>query len=132
MGLNRFTSHILTKGWVLQALLGNLLCVLYEFNENRCYFKIKMISYSLRRMIIMTTGDAVKNRFPHLNVTWEILDYDSPARIEAKTLTGKFESFVIEGFDKSKRAEILDNWKFNASLDPFHEVLAPKIPESAG
>lgn len=91
-----------------------------------------MISYSLRRMIIMTTGDAVKNRFPHLNVTWEILDYDSPARIEAKTLTGKFESFVIEGFDKSKRAEILDNWKFNASLDPFHEVLAPKIPESAG
>ncbi|SIO73324.1 conserved Plasmodium protein, unknown function [Babesia microti strain RI] len=85
-----------------------------------------------RRMIIMTTGDAVKNRFPHLNVTWEILDYDSPARIEAKTLTGKFESFVIEGFDKSKRAEILDNWKFNASLDPFHEVLAPKIPESAG
>ncbi|KAK2196175.1 bifunctional Cytidine deaminase-like/Cytidine and deoxycytidylate deaminase domain [Babesia duncani] len=42
----------------------------------------------IRRLVIFTSGRNLLLKFPQLRVTWEILDYDSPASMSVKFLDG--------------------------------------------
>lgn len=101
------------------------------------YLRKIHITYSTRRpetsqnakdLILRLTSQRVQQRHPQLKVTWEMLDYDAPAVVEAELLTGFKHRQLIEGYSSAQRREIIDKWRFSANLEPWEEVLAPKPP----
>ncbi|GFE55473.1 hypothetical protein BaOVIS_028770 [Babesia ovis] len=78
-----------------------------------------------RRLVIYTTGDKLKLKFPQLYVTWEILDYDAPASMRVEFLNGKTRRFLIEGYSKPEKERLVTEWQFKAKLEPWPETLAP-------
>ncbi|OEH80306.1 hypothetical protein cyc_08287 [Cyclospora cayetanensis] len=58
-----------------------------------------------------------------------MLDYDAPATVEATLVNGRKHKQLLEGFSSAQRREIVDKWRFKANLEPWEEVLAPKLPE---
>ncbi|CDU16914.1 conserved protein, unknown function [Plasmodium yoelii] len=80
-----------------------------------------------RRLIIFASSQKIKQRYPLLTVTWELLAYDNPPMIEVEYLNGEKEKINIEYFSDRQKKEIIDKWKYTASLEAFPEVLAPTI-----
>ncbi|GAW82781.1 hypothetical protein, conserved [Plasmodium gonderi] len=80
-----------------------------------------------RRLIIFASSQKMKQKYPLLTVTWELLAYDNPPMIEVEYLNGDTEKINIEYFSDRQKKEILDKWKYTASLEPFPEVLAPTL-----
>ncbi|EDO05795.1 uncharacterized protein BBOV_IV001980 [Babesia bovis T2Bo] len=78
-----------------------------------------------RRLVVYTTGERLKLKFPQLYVTWEILDYDAPASMRVEFLNGKTGSYLIEGYSKREKERIVADWQFSANLEPWPETLAP-------
>ncbi|UVC54277.1 hypothetical protein MACJ_003814 [Theileria orientalis] len=80
-----------------------------------------------RRLVVYATGKELKLKYPLLNVTWEILDYDTPANLQVEYLDGKTERFLIEGYSKREQEKIINDWQFESDLVPYPETLAPKF-----
>ncbi|CRG95958.1 conserved Plasmodium protein, unknown function [Plasmodium gallinaceum] len=83
-----------------------------------------------RRLIIFASSQKIKQRYPLLTVTWELLAYENPPMIEVEYLNGEKEKINIEYFSDRQKKEIINKWKYTASLDPFPEVLAPTIEKA--
>lgn len=81
-----------------------------------------------RRLVIYATGENLKLKFPQLYVSWEILDYDSPATISVEFLNGKRRRYLIEGYSKPERERLVTEWQFISRLEPWPETLAPTLP----
>ncbi|KAL8275350.1 hypothetical protein Esti_000799 [Eimeria stiedai] len=89
-------------------------------------------SQNAKSLILRLTGASVRRKHPQLEVTWELLDYDAPAAVEVTLLDGNKHKQLIEGYSSAQRREIVDKWRFSASLEPWEEVQAPRKPAAAG
>ncbi|KAK1442370.1 hypothetical protein BgAZ_404000 [Babesia gibsoni] len=82
-----------------------------------------------RRLVIYSTGENLKLKFPQLHVTWEILDYDAPAAIKVELLNGEKRRYLIEGYSKPERERLVFDWQFNTKLEAWPETLAPTVKD---
>ncbi|CAD2099722.1 conserved Plasmodium protein, unknown function [Plasmodium vinckei] len=57
----------------------------------------------------------------------DVARYENPPMIEVEYLNGEKEKINIEYFSDRQKKEIVDKWKYTASLEPLPEVLAPTI-----
>ncbi|SOV79138.1 conserved Plasmodium protein, unknown function [Plasmodium sp. gorilla clade G3] len=80
-----------------------------------------------RRLIIFCSSQKIKERYPMLTVTWELLAYENPPMIEVEYFNGQKEKINIEYFSNTQKKKILDEWKYTACLDPYPEVMKPTL-----
>ncbi|PHJ20525.1 hypothetical protein CSUI_005637 [Cystoisospora suis] len=101
-----------------------------EFSRllSRLFF---LVSLFWRQLIMRVTSESTRKKFPHLRATWEMLAYDAPATIEVEFMDGRRLRRIIDGYTKAERKEIIDKWRFTASMEPWPEVLAPEPLQSS-
>ncbi|CDJ38955.1 hypothetical protein, conserved [Eimeria tenella] len=84
-----------------------------------------------RDLILRLCSTKVQQKYPQLKVSWELLDYDAAASVEVTLVNGQTHKQLLEGYSSAQRREIIDKWRFSASLEPWEEVLAPTPPATA-
>eukprot|EP00920_Eleutheroschizon_duboscqi_P023748 GHVT01059127.1.p1 GENE.GHVT01059127.1~~GHVT01059127.1.p1 ORF type:complete len:131 (+),score=17.12 GHVT01059127.1:443-835(+) len=80
-----------------------------------------------KQLILKITSEKVQQKYPQLQVSWELLSYDAPATIDAEFRDGRKYRRTISHFSKREQSRIVDVWKLNASLEAFPELLPPNF-----
>ncbi len=76
-----------------------------------------------------STSEAVKKRFPKLQVTWELLAYDAPGVVRLEMVDGRQKEFSIEYHSKYEMQVAIDEWQFEHHMRFMRERNMNEVEE---
>eukprot|EP00916_Digyalum_oweni_P011770 GHVL01019550.1.p1 GENE.GHVL01019550.1~~GHVL01019550.1.p1 ORF type:complete len:124 (+),score=17.40 GHVL01019550.1:30-374(+) len=77
-----------------------------------------------KQMIVQMTSKGVQTKYPKFEVTYEIMEYDTPAVMTVTNFQGKIRKLNIEDWSSQQKKDIVNQWKFTCNMERLPENIS--------
>uniref|UniRef100_A0A0G4IEG7 Uncharacterized protein n=1 Tax=Chromera velia CCMP2878 TaxID=1169474 RepID=A0A0G4IEG7_9ALVE len=74
-----------------------------------------------KRLIMRMTSKSIKEKYPELDASWELLAYDAPASVDVVFKDGSRYRTTCEEYSRRQLEDIVDGWKMEAEFQEWPE-----------